>query len=226
MPKKDTIFWWATSIFILSVFLFYITQNQWFLALMILSYLLRPTLASLGLARRYVDERQLTIHYRSGNIAFGIMIIACIMFGIYLEVEGNPAWETYNMMIIIGLASKALLNVLLAENPREAASTIIISAGLLLTLFVAMNQVDHGLSWKGALSVLPTLGIVALGVLSRHYPRTMGTLVLAAAAALVILILSKDLGWGSLGTALIVGVPLITAAVNLFRPGKIEPQMD
>ena len=111
--KKDPIFWWAAAIFIFSLVAFAVTQNQFTLTIMIGAYLLRPTLASLRLAGKYVDERQLMVHYRSGNIAFVIMLIASVIFGIYLNTEGNPAWETYNMMIVIGVASKALLNVLL-----------------------------------------------------------------------------------------------------------------
>ena len=68
MLKKDPVFWWATGIFVLALGLFAATQNQFWLALMIGSYLLRPTLASLGVARSNVDERQMSIHYRSGNI--------------------------------------------------------------------------------------------------------------------------------------------------------------
>ena len=51
MLKKDPIFWWATGIFVLALALFAVTQNQFWLALMIGSYLLRPTLASLGVAK-------------------------------------------------------------------------------------------------------------------------------------------------------------------------------
>ena len=130
MSKKDPIFWWASGIFVAALLIFAITQNQLWLALMIGSYLLRPTLASLGVARRYVDERQLSIHYRSSNIAFVIMMIACVYFAASLNAEGNEAWETYNMVIIVGLVAKALFNVLLVKNLREAATKIIITVGV------------------------------------------------------------------------------------------------
>ncbi|MDP8240710.1 MAG: hypothetical protein P9X24_16600 [Candidatus Hatepunaea meridiana] len=139
MFKKDPIFWWASGIFILALLLVAITQNQLWLALMIGSYLLRPTLASLGVARRYVDERQLSIHYRSSNIGFVVMIITCIIIAAKLSAEGNSDWEYFNLVIIIGLVSKALFNVVLSRNLREAATKIIIVAGLLIALFIAME---------------------------------------------------------------------------------------
>ena len=80
MFKKDHIFWWASGIFITALTLAAVTENQLWLAFLIGSYLLRPTLASLGLAKRYVDERQLSIHYRSSNVAFVVMIIVSIIF--------------------------------------------------------------------------------------------------------------------------------------------------
>lgn len=74
MIKRDPIFWWASAIFVLGLILFAVTQDQVWLALGIVSYLLRPTLASLVVAGEYVDERQMSLHYRSGNLAFAVMI--------------------------------------------------------------------------------------------------------------------------------------------------------
>lgn len=220
MFKKDPIFWWASGIFILALLLFAITQNQFWLALMIGSYLLRPTLASLGVARRYVDERQLSIHYRSSNIAFVVMITACIIFGAKLSSEGNPAWEIFNMIIIIGLAAKALFNIVLAKNFREAATKIILSAGLLITLFIAMGSWERGLSFSTLLNLTPGLAIIGLGLLSKYFPRVTGVVVFLATAVLEFLILSKGFVWAQIGTAIIVGVPLIFAAWFLYSPEK------
>jgi hypothetical protein len=74
MSKRDPIIWWATGIFMLALTLFALIQDQVWLALGIVSYLLRPTLASLGAASEYFDERQMSLHYRSGNLAFAVMI--------------------------------------------------------------------------------------------------------------------------------------------------------
>ncbi len=105
MFNKDPIFWWAAGIFVLALVLMAATRDQFWLVLMIGSYLLRPTLASLGLARRHVDERQMSIQYRSGNIAFVAMIITCIVLAVNLNADGNPAWEMFIVAIVVGLAS-------------------------------------------------------------------------------------------------------------------------
>jgi hypothetical protein len=79
MFKIDRIFWWATAIFVLAIIIFVITGEQLWLALMIVSYLLRPTLTSLGFAKRILDERQMSIHYRPGNIAFAVMMATAVI---------------------------------------------------------------------------------------------------------------------------------------------------
>jgi len=220
MFKKDPIFWWASGIFILALLLFAITQNQFWLALMIGSYLLRPTLASLGVARRYVDERQLSIHYRSSNIAFVVMIIACIIFGAKLSAEGNPAWEIFNMIVIIGLAAKALFNVILTKNLREAATKIILAAGLLVTLFVAMGSFEKELSFGTLMNLIPGLAIIGLGLLSKYFPRITAVVVFLGTAVLEFIILSKGFVWGQIATAIIVGVPLLIAGWYLYSADK------
>jgi hypothetical protein len=224
--KKDPIFWWATGIFVLALVLMAVTQNQFWLVLMIGSYLLRPTLASLGFARRYVDERQMSIHYRSGNIAFAVMIITCIILAIKLNADGNPEWEMFNIAIIVGLATKALFNVLLVMNLRKAATKIIIAAGLLLTLFVSMGSVDEGLSLGTFMRVGSMLAIVAVGLLSKKFPRIAGGIMFVITAVLVFVIFKKGLTIAQVATALIVGVPLATAAAFLFTRDKSEPEIE
>jgi hypothetical protein len=225
MFKKDPIFWWATGIFILALLMAAITQNQLWLVLMIGAYLLRPTLASLGVAHRYVDERQLSIHYRSSNVAFVVMIIISIFFAAKLNAEGNEAWEIFNLIIIAGLAVKALFNIIFAKNLREGATKIIISAGLLITLFVAMGSFEEGVTLRSLQRLIPPLAIVGLGIFSKYYPRLAGVAVFIAAAALEIVILKKGLTWAQIGTALIIGIPLITAGVCLYLPPKSENEV-
>ncbi len=111
MFKKDAIFWWATAIFIMALVLAGIFKNQLFLFLMVGSYLLRPTLASLGLAKNLVDERQMSIQYRSGNIAFVIMIIACIILAVNLCLKDE--------MITVGNFLILLLSWALLVKPYQ-----------------------------------------------------------------------------------------------------------
>ena len=228
MFKKDPIFWWATGLFFLALVLMAVTKNQLWLTLMIGSYLLRPTLASLGVARRYVDERQMSLHYRSGNIGFAVMIITCVILAVKLNADGNPDWEMFSLAIIIGLASKALFNVVLAKSYREGAAKIIIGVGLLLALFSVLD-VD---SYLGMLvSAAPGLAIAGVGLLSKKYPRPMGIVIFVLTALLLILIMivglknSKSL-WGQIAVAVVIGAPLITAGVCLFTRDKGEPEAE
>jgi hypothetical protein len=222
--NKDPIFWGASGIFVLALVLMAATQDQFWLVLMIGSYLLRPTLASLGLARRYVDERQMSIQYRSGNIGFAAMIITCIILAIKLNADGNPEWEMFAIAIVVGLAARALFNMILVMRPRKAAANIIIAVGLLMILFVSMSSVDRGLSWKTLLEVAPMLAIVGVGLLSKKFPRIAGGMTFVITAGLVFFILKKGLTIAQAWTALVVGVPLATAAAFLFRRDKSEPE--
>lgn len=217
MPKKDAIFWWASGIFVAALALAAVTQNDLWLFLLVASYLLRPTLASLGVARRLVDERQMSLQYRSGNIAFAVMLTAAIVLAIYQRTHGDPNWDLFNIVIVLGLASKALFNLLLTKNYREAGSRIIMAVGLLATLFVA---VENGVSIGALLESAPFLVIVLIGWLSRRFPRTIGSLIFVVTTALLFVILSKGFTIGQLTTGLVVCVPLTLAGVSLFAREK------
>lgn len=221
MPKKDRIFWWAASIFVLAIVVFAITGEQLWLALMIASYLLRPTLASLGFAKRSVDERQMSIQYRSGNIAFAAMMATAVILAVVLSAKNDPSWEMFNIVIIIGLAAKALFNVLLTKNYREAASRIIMAVGLMIALFAAMS---HGLSIASLMEAAPGLAIAGIGWISRKYPRTIGTLVFAVTAVLAFFILQKGPTIGQITTAFLISTPLILAGTCLFLPDRDEAE--
>ncbi len=220
MLKKDPIFWWATGILGLALGLFAITQNQFWLVLMIGSYLLRPTLASLGVGRKKIDECQMTIHYRSGNIAFAVMMIACVIAAVKLAAEDNHAFELFAMAIVIGLATKALFNVVLVKNFREAAAKILIGVGLLMALFGFLEG-SPPLQNK-LIDALPGSAIAVVGLLSGKYPRPIGIVIFAITAILLTMIFSRGLNWASIGTALIVGVPLTLAGICLFRRNTDE----
>jgi hypothetical protein len=218
MRKRDPIFWWAAGIFALALLLFYVTQIQDWLFLGILSYLLRPTLASLGVAKRYVDERQMTINYRSGNIAFAATILTCVIIAVKLAIEDDHAFEYFRMAIIVGLATKALFNVILIKNFREAAQKILIGVGLLVALFASFSSFHPWSPVSFLMNILPGLAIAGIGLLSIRHPRPAGALILAATAVLLWKILSRPgFDWGSIATAVIIGVPLIIGGAYLLR---------
>jgi hypothetical protein len=222
MLKRDSIFWCATGILALGFVLFAITGNQFWVALGIGSYLLRPTLASLGIARKNVDERQMTINYRSGNIGFAVLLITCVLYMAKLETEGNHDFELFATAIIIGLVTKALFNVILVKNYREAASKIITSAGLLIALFASLD----GGSIVGALmQAWPGLAIAAVGVLSKKYPRSMAIAIFVLTSFMLFFVMTVGVrNSGSLSgqmiVAALIGVPLILAGICLFVGDK------
>lgn len=215
MLTKDRIFWIAAAIFLLSIILAAITQNQLWLFLMVASYLLRPTLASLGIARRHVDERQMAIQHRSGNIAFAVMITAAIILCVIQYNKGDHSWELFNIVIILGLAAKALFNVLLVKNYREAGIRIIMAVGMLVVLFVS---VENGFSTHTIIESSPGLVIIAIGWIARKYPKPVSILLFTVTAALLVIILGKGFTIGQITTALLVGVPLILAGTCLLLP--------
>ena len=219
MAKKDPIFWCASGIFVLAVAIAAITRNDLWLFLLIASYLLRPTLASLGLARRFVDERQMSIQYRSGNIAFAVMLGAAVVLAIVQRTKGDPSWELFNIVIVLGLTAKALFNVILVKNYREAGARIIMAVGLLVVLFVAA---ENGPTLAGLKEASPWLVIVLIGWLARRYPRTIGTLIFIVAAALLVLILRKGFTLGQITTAMVICIPLVLAGASLFAPERAD----
>jgi hypothetical protein len=215
MRKKDSVFWWATVIFLLAIGLAAYSGNQVWLFVMVASYLLRPTLVSLGMARRSTDERQQSIQYRSGNIAFAVMMVASIGLALWLNAKNDPAWEMFNIVILLGLAAKALFNVLLLKNYRAVGSRIIMAVGMLVLLFVAA---ENGLSLMGLLESAPWLLVVGIGWASRRYPKPVAILIFVATAVLLFLILSKGFTPAQIATALLVCAPLAVAGGCLLLP--------
>lgn len=219
MFKKDPIFWAASAIFILGIVIFALTQNQLWLFLLAGSYLLRPTLASLNIANSLVDERQMSIQYRSGNIAFATMIIGCIVMSIYESNKGDHSWEFFNAIVILGLAAKALSNVFLIGNYRESGTKIIMGVGLMIVLFVFL---ENGFSLGFLAESAPGWLIVLVGWLARKFPKTIGGIVLGITVLLLVVILSKGLVMGQIITAVLVSIPLTTAGVSLIVGDRVQ----
>jgi hypothetical protein len=222
MRKKDTIFWLATTIFVASAVIAGVTHNQLWCFLMVGSYLLRPTVTSLGFARRLTDERQLTIQYRSGNIAFAVMMIASIGLAVWLNVKEDKSWEMFNIVIMLGLATKAFFNILLVKNYREIGSRIIMAAGMLVLLFVAA---ENGLTLGGLIEAVPWILVIGMGWLSRRYPRAIATVIFVVTALLLFVILRMGITPPQFATALLVCVPLAAAGVCLILPERGEITM-
>lgn len=209
MRKRDPIFWAATVLFVLSLVLGAAVHPS-ALLLMALSYLLRPTLHALGLGRRYDDERQLTIQYRSGNIAFTVLIAGLIVLAADRQIRHEPA-DLFYALLAIGMAAKALANRLLGKDWRRTGRIIVVSVAALMTLF---GLLEEGISLGGLMHSIPGLILGAIGLASLRYPRVAG--VLTAAAAAFAIYFFHLLTVRQIPTFLLLALPLLIAAFCLF----------
>ncbi len=231
MFKTDPIFWGASAVFVLMLALFAGWHYQYWLALLIIPALLRPTMASLGAARKYVDERQMSLHYRSGNVGFAVTLLMCVFFLAKLELEENHDFEYFAAVIVVGVAAKALFHVVFSRNYREGATKIILVSGLMIALFSIMDARSVG---GMLISALPGLAVAGIGLLSIRYPRPVGILSILAAGLLILLMVTvgqrnSPSWWGLAVGVLLIGVPLVTAGVCLLLgdpPAAEEPGME
>jgi|GEM_PF-4058614 len=218
MFRKGPVFWWACGIFVSALILFAVTQLQIFLMLIVAAFLLHPTLASLGMIKKLVDERELSINYRSSNLAFFVVMIGCVFFAAKLESENDHAYEMFYMIIVIGIVAKSLFYTLLTNNFRNTGPRIIITVGLFVALFSGIGYIDHGVfSLEFIMNILPGLILTVMGVISKYRPRAIAVAIFLATVSLIIFIIRNEITWATTGTALIVGVPLLSASLGLWR---------
>jgi hypothetical protein len=218
MNKKDSVFIWTWGVFVLSLVLFAFTESDVFLVLVVAAFMLRPTLASVGLLKKSVDERELSINFRSGNVAFFVMLLACVFMAAVLRAEKNHAYEMFYMVIAVGLVSKGLIYILMSKNFRETAPKIMITAGILIACFSGTGAFDQGvLSLNFIMNILPGIVIIATGIVSRFYPKAGSIAILIITLYLSYFILRRGVNWSSAGTALLVLAPLLAASFGLWR---------
>ena len=89
--------------------------NNSFLTLLIVAYLLRPTILAFGRGKKYADERQKNIQLQSGNIALTVVKIAIIIFSFIDEAQGKSS-DTYNGILAIALATKAIIGLIMLKD--------------------------------------------------------------------------------------------------------------
>lgn len=221
MHKWDAISWWATGIFVVSVALAGLLQNDAFLFLMVGSYMLRPTLHALGFATRYADERQLSIQYRSGNLALTIIIAAIIIFAIKTRVEGKPS-DDFNALLCIALAARALTSILMIGDSRKVAIFITVSVGSLWLLFVLA---ENGIRIQALPEAAPGIIMITAGVLGKWYPRISG-IFFAILTVAAIYFIGFRTGHGftfyQAITSLLVALPLSAASFNFLTSARLD----
>jgi len=218
MHRRDPIFWAATAIFVLSLVLVVVFGQQ-YLLLMAGSYLLRPTLHSLGFAKKLVDERQMQIQYQASNVAFAALVVGNAAMILYLMGKEDHSWEMVGGVLAAGLTVRALSQLLLVGDLALAGRRILIAVGLLAGLFAAMDAGFPGVLF----AVLPGLVLVGLGLAAPKAPRAVAGIIVGIAVLFCLLMLPRAIrqpggpNWGTYLTFGIILAPLLTAAVCLWR---------
>ncbi len=219
MHKWDSISWFATGIFILSLLLTFFSHNDMFLFLMVGSYMLRPTLYALGLFTETADERQMLIQYRSGNIALTILVAVIIIFAIKSKLEGKSA-DDFNVLVAVGIAARALSGILMVGNYKKTGFYIGLSVGALWLLFAIIS---HGITIDMLAEASPGILILLTGIIGLKK-----TLVSSVIFILVTVVAFYFIGFKTahgftiyqLTTAVLVSLPLLMAALCFYKGAK------
>lgn len=218
LGKRDEIFWAASVIFLVAVALGAFVDNA-YLLLMVASYLLRPTVHSLGFLRRLVDERQLHIQYQASNVGFAALVAGLLTVILVLMRRGDHTWEMLVAVLMVGLTVRALTGLLLVGDPLVAGVRILVALGLLLALLGVLEGGAGGMMSH----VLPGLGVAGLGLAGKRWPRPAGAGVLAITVLVAVALLRGALGRGAgaqTGTLIalaLIAVPATIAGVCLMR---------
>lgn len=216
MINRDRIFYAACAFFAVGLLLAAMDKN---LALFFFAgaYLLRPVLHAFDLAPKLADERQVQIHSRAGNIAFIAVMLAAVGFALSRLSKGEEPEELYAIMTI-GITARAVTGLLMWGELRKAASIIITVVGSVVAIFVFVSE---GFSPPSLFFAGLALVFASLGLTARKFPRTIGTILAAAAAAIVLflrLYQFKNLAmW-------IVVLCLFVAAGCLFKDGRKDEE--
>ncbi|UCG63009.1 MAG: hypothetical protein JSV52_06935 [Candidatus Zixiibacteriota bacterium] len=211
MFDRDAIFWCATGIFVASLLLA-LLASTYFLYGIILVYLLRPALHSVGMADKYADERQKLIQFHSGNIAFVVLIIAIAVMAIQAEMD-NKTVERFATLLAIGLVTKALVGLIMVRDYRAAGVQITISVGLIVTAFIVL---EAGFSLAAIIGGLVGILISMLGLVGIRFPRVLAGILLAVAVAFWVVITPGFV------VSILLPLPLVIAAACLIHGSQAE----
>lgn len=221
MRKWDAISWYASSIVIVSGALAGITGNGNFLFLSVLAYFLRPTLHAFGAAPHLADERELSIGYRSGNIALMAVIITAVLLALKRSADGQHT-DDLNTIIIVGIAARALSGILMSRSYLETAVRISASLGL---AFIAFGLAEGGVSLESLQHLLPGLFFIGLGFAGKRFPMIGAVVysVLAISAFVGIsFLLRGTFSIYQLITGTLIGAPLGSVAYCFYKGRTIS----
>ena len=211
MFKRDKIFFFACGLSSIGVALAVMGYDS-ALLLFVVAFLLRPSLHEFGLAKQYADERQLTIHSRSGNIGFIVVMLAAVGFALWRISRGQYPEELYEL-IYLGLAAKAITGLIMVGEYRKAGVVIISAVGVFLALFIIA---EGGFSVASIFGIVVGGIIVGLGQLARKFPKTMAFILATVAIGAIIAFDLYDFRTVGTGLWLFFITPIVTASTCLF----------
>jgi hypothetical protein len=179
--KRDWIFVAAGVLFLAGIGIF-ISGYPAGLLVIVAAYLLRPALNEFGLARESADERQLSIHSRSGNIGFLVVILSAAGFALWRLSRGEQA-EDLLQVILFGLAARALTDLVMIGEYRKAGVMIISTIGAFVALFLVA---EAGFSVPALAGVIAGALILGVGQLGRRFPLAVAILLVLIIALAII----------------------------------------
>ncbi|MDD5362241.1 MAG: hypothetical protein PHN88_08920 [Ignavibacteria bacterium] len=221
MFKWDKISWYASVIFIIGLVLGAI--NNAFLGLLVVAYLLRPTILAFGGGNKYADERQKTIQFQSGNIALTIVIVAMIVFSL-IDVFQGKRGDQYNNILIIALLAKAVVGLIMLRDYKTAGFRSGFFFGLLITLFILF---DSNFQPIGFLIALPGIALMAVSYFGLRKPMiaaiVFGVIGITAGIFRTIASFRNSIPLqNEITTIVLVSVPLIVTSFFFYKGAKTE----
>lgn len=216
MNKRDKIFSVALALCLAGAVLA-VMGYDFALLLFVAAYLLRPSLHEFGLAQQYADERQLSIHSRSGNIGFIAVMLAAVGFALWRISRGETPEELYEL-IAIGLAARAITKLVMVGEYRKAGVIIISAVGVFLALFIVL---DSGLSMGSVFGIVLGGIIAGLARLARKFPRAVASVLALIVVAVILSFRLYDFRTVNTALWLFFVTPLVIAAACLFL-GRTE----
>lgn len=209
--KRDWIYFAALAVALAGVGLFVAGITAGIL-LIAAAYLIRPALHEFGLARGHADERQLLIHSRSGNIGFLVVIIASAGFALWRLSRGEAA-EDLLQIIALGLAARALTNLVMIGEYRKAGVMILTAIGVGVALFLIA---EGGLSTPALVGLVLGAIIVGIAQLARRFPLTIATALVAIMALAITVYRLYEFRAMQSAVWMLFIMPLAVAALCLY----------
>jgi len=227
MIKWDKLSWIASGIFVTGIILG-ATINNSFLFLLVIAYLLRPSLLALGGSKeKFADERQIKIQYHSGNIAFTVLILVIIIFSLIEQMAGRP-YDKYNDIIIIGLLTRALVGLVMIGDYKAAAARIGFFMALLLALFIILESSSGGFNPIVFLLVSPAVIIAIVSYIGLKRPM-LSSIFFAGLGIVSIILLSLRHNLSvavSVSTNAAICLPLLVEAFLFYKGARAEKSSD